>query len=46
MNMSAYYNKYGISNILSIGEISKKIKVAMNTVEGNFIKVYLNCNIF
>ena len=42
--MSAYYNKNGITNILSMGEISKKPRVAMDTVKRKFIKVYLNCN--
>ena len=44
--MSAYYNINCIANISPMGEISKKIGVAMDTVEGNFIKVYLNCNNF
>ena len=44
--MTAYYNENGIANILSISEISKNIYVVMDTVKGNFIKVYLNCNYF
>ena len=44
--MSAYYNETVIANILSMGEISKNLRVVMDTVKGNFIKVYLNCNNF
>ena len=42
--MAAIYNKNGIANILYMGEISNIFGVAMDTVEVNFIKVYLNCN--
>lgn len=44
INIKAYYNKDGIANIISTGEVSKYFRILMDTSNGDFIKVYINNN--
>ena len=44
ININSYYNNDVIANISSIGEIRKMFKIAMDTTDGDFIKVFIKNN--